>query len=177
MTSLTDTTLTDAVLTEAIARAVALRKKGQHTEALAILLDCEKTDADSAKLQCEIASTYDPQGLEVDAIPHYERALSLGLDGDDLRGALLGLGSSYRCVEQYSDAVRTFERGMAEFPDAHEFGVFLAMALYNLGENRRAMQLLLQHIAAHSGDKDTAKYSRAIFYYADNPDPPYDDGS
>lgn len=162
-------------LESTIVRAVALREQGQHTVALAILLDCEKTENNNAKLQYEIASTYDPQGLEAAAIPHYERALSLGLTGDDLRGALLGLGSSYRCLEQYSDAVRTFERGMAEFPDANEFGVFLALALYNLGDNRRALQLLLQHIATHSSDKDTAKYRRAIFTYADNPDPPYDE--
>lgn len=154
-----------------ISRAVLLRKKGQHTEALAIFLDLLKSSPDHAGLHYEIACTYDPQGLEVDAIPHYEKSIALGLEGENRRGALLGLGSSYRCVGQYSDAVRTFERGIAEFPSAHEFNVFLAMALHNLGDHRRALQLLLTHIAEHTGDKQTAKYQRAIFHYAEHPDP------
>ena len=133
----------------------------------------QKLAPDSASLSYQLACTYDQQGLEIDAIPHYERALSLGLVEDDLRGALLGLGSSYRCVEQFADAVRTFERGMAEFPSANEFAVFLAMALHNLGDHRRALQLLLQHIANHTSDAATKKYQRAIHYYADNLEPPY----
>jgi tetratricopeptide (TPR) repeat protein len=157
-----------------ITRAVGLRKKGQTTEALAILLDLADKAPDHARLHYEIACTYDPQGLESDAIPHYERALSLGLEGDDVRGALLGLGSSYRCVEQYADAIRTLERGMREFPEAHEFPVFLAMALHNAGDQARAMQLLLKHIAAHTHDKSTKRFERAIFYYADRLQPPYE---
>jgi Tetratrico peptide repeat len=38
----------------------------------------------------------DAQGLEADALIHYEKALKLGLSGEDLRGALLGAGSTYR---------------------------------------------------------------------------------
>ncbi len=162
-------------LAKNILRAASLRKNGQHTEALAVLLDLLKSTPDDAKLNYEIARTYDPQGLEIDAIPHYERAIALGLDGEDRRGALLGLGSSYRCVEQYADAVRTLERGIAEFPTAYEFNVFLAMALHNLGEHRRALRLLLQHIAEHTADKGTTKYRRAIFHYAEHPEPPYDE--
>ncbi len=158
-----------------IARAVLLRKQGQHTAALAILLDLLRVSSGHAVLHFEVACTYDSQGLEGDAISHYEQALALGLTGENRRGALLGLGSSYRCIEQYHDAVRVFERGIAEFPQANEFQVFLAMALHNLGEHRRALQLLLRHIAEHSGDRQTAKYKRAIFHYAENPDPPYDE--
>jgi tetratricopeptide (TPR) repeat protein len=165
--------MTDSVDTQ-ISRAVALRKKGQHTETLAILLDLQKHAPAHAVLQYELAATYDSQGLESDAIPCYEQALSLGLTDTHRRGALLGLGSSYRCVGQFADAVRTLERGMAEFPDANEFVVFLAMASFNLGDHQRAVQLLLKHIAAHTGDKGTAKYQRAIYYCADHLNPPYD---
>lgn len=156
-----------------VSRARALREAGQHTAALAILLDLLKNTPDDAKLNYEIASTYDPQGLEADAVPFYEYALALGLEGEDRRGALLGLGSSYRCLEQFADAVRTLERGVAEFPDAPEFGIFLALALYNMGEHRRAMQLLLAHLAAHPGHDSVARYRRALHFYADQPDPPY----
>ncbi len=162
-------------LDKEISRAVGLRKKGQHTEALAIFLDLLKLNAGHAVLQHELASTYDSQGLEADAIPHYECALALGLEAESRRGALLGLGSSYRCVEQYSDAVRTFERGIAEYPNANEFGVFLALTLHNLGDHARAMTLLLTHIAEHTSDKATVHYKRAIFHYAEHLQPPYED--
>ena len=162
-------------INDEITRAVLLRTDGQHTEALAVLLDVEKRAPDDAVLQFEIACTYDTQGLPADAIPFYENALAIGLAGENRRAALLGLGSSYRCMEQYADAVRTLERGMAEFPQAHEYAVFLAMALHNLGAHRRALQLLLKHVAEHSADPQTAKYQRALFHYAENPDPPYDE--
>jgi tetratricopeptide (TPR) repeat protein len=161
-------------LADHIARAVDLRQRGQYTEALAILLDLLPLHGEHSVLQYEIACCYDAQGLEADAIAYYEQALALGLESDARRGALLGLGSSYRCMEQYADAVRQFERGMAEFPDAAEFAVFLAMALHNLGDHARAVSLLLKHIAAHSGDVATARYQRAIFHYADNLQPPYE---
>jgi tetratricopeptide (TPR) repeat protein len=158
-----------------IDRATALRKSGQHTAALAILLDLLKVAPIDARLNYEVACTYDPQGLEADAIPFYERALELGLSGADRCGALLGLGSSYRCVEQYADAVRTLERGAVEFPDAPEFDIFLALALYNMGEHRRSTQLLLNHIAKFPGNARIAQFQRAIHYYADQPDPPYEE--
>jgi tetratricopeptide (TPR) repeat protein len=161
-------------LREDIARAVAQRTAGQYTGALAILLDLANRHPEHAVLQYEIACTYDPQGLEADAIPHYERALELGLKGETLRGALLGLGSSYRCVEQYADAVRTLERGMNEFPNANEFAIFMAMALHNMGQHAHAMELLLKHIAAFSSDESTKRYERAIHYYADHLQPPYE---
>ena len=59
-----------------ISRAVLLRTHGQHTEALAILLDLEKIAPDDAALHFEIACTYDTHRLEADAIPHYEKALA-----------------------------------------------------------------------------------------------------
>ena len=157
----------------AVSRAIKLRDAGQHTAALAILLDLYKASPDDAKLNYEIACTYDPQGLEADAIPFYERALEGGLAGEDRRGALLGMGSSYRCIERFADAVRTLERGVAEFPDAPEFEVFLGLALYSMGDYRRAVQTLLRHVATHPGHERVTKYQRAIHFYAEQPDPPY----
>jgi hypothetical protein len=44
----------------------------------------------------------DAQGLETDAFVHYEKAFALGLSGEDLRGALLGAGSTYRNLRYYA---------------------------------------------------------------------------
>ncbi|HGY1050725.1 MULTISPECIES: tetratricopeptide repeat protein [Aeromonas] len=47
-----------------------------------------------AKLHYEVAGLHDNLGREAQAIPLYQRAIALGLTGDALRGAWLGLGSS-----------------------------------------------------------------------------------
>lgn len=157
-----------------IERAIVLRGEGQHTEALAILLDLYNASPDDAKVNYELASTYDHQGVEDEAIGFYEHAIQCGLAGEDLRGALLGLGSSYRCVEQFGDAARVLHKGAAEFPDAHEFDVFLALTKYNMGDHAEAMRLLLTHIAEHTSDEATKKFQRAIGYYAEHLSPPYE---
>jgi tetratricopeptide (TPR) repeat protein len=158
-------------MTAAMKRAAMLRRESKFTEALAILLDLHKADPRDAKLNYELACTYDAQGMEEAAIPHYEFAMESGLEGEDLRGALLGLGSSYRCVEQYADSVRTLQRGIDLFPDAEELKVFLALSLYNLGQHRDAMTLLLKHIAQYSAEPATKRYRAAIAHYAAQPDP------
>lgn len=158
-----------------IGRVEALRGNGQYTEALAFLLDRLRATPDDAMVHYQLGSTYDPQGLEDDAIPYYERALDLGLTGEHRRNCLLGLGSSYRCMERYGDAIRTLQKGAAEFPEAHEFDVFLALARYNTGEYRDAIRLLLNHIAEFSSDPATARYKRALALYAEKPDAPYDE--
>ncbi len=140
-----------------------------------MLHDWHRADPADARVNYELACTYDPQGLEDDAIPFYERALELGLEGDALRGCLLGLGSSYRCVERYGDAIRTLQKGAATFPDAKEFDVFLALTRHNVGEHAEAMRLLLNHIAEFSKDPNTASLKRAIAFYADHLEPPYNE--
>ena len=158
-----------------IERAVKLRKALQLTEAMAILLDLQKKTPDNARVNYELAGTYDCQGMEDEAIPLYERAIKLGLVGDDLRGCLLGLGSSYRCMEQYSDAIRTLQKGLKAFPEAEEFKVFLALSFYNLGDHHEAVSMLLTHIGEHTAHAGTKRYRRAILNYAMQPDPPYGD--
>ena len=158
----------------AIKRAVKCRHASQLTEAMAILLDLHKTHPYDARVNYELACTYDGQGMEEEAVGFYERAIEAGLQGADLRGCLLGLGSTYRCLEQYSDSVRTLQKGLAAFPDAEEFKVFLALSLYNLGHNREAVSMLLTHIAEYTRHAETKIFRRAILQYADQPDPPYD---
>ena len=100
-------------------------------------------------------------------MPAYERALALGLAGGERRGALLGLGSTYRTLGDYERAVATLELGLAEHgDDGREFAVFLAMALHNRGEHGRAMELALRVIAETSADPNVARYTRAIALYA-----------
>lgn len=160
---------------ESIQRAVELRRESQYTEALAILLDLYDKHPDHPRVSYELACTYDTQGVEDEAIGFYEHAIQCGLEGDDLRGAMLGLGSSYRCVERYGDSARILQKGAATFPAAREFEIFLALTRHNMGEHDEALRLLLGHIADHSADPGAVRYRRAISYYAEHLNPPYDD--
>jgi tetratricopeptide (TPR) repeat protein len=88
--------------------------------------------------------------------------------GEDLQGALLGLGSTYRTLGEYEKAESTLRLGLDKFPDAKEFIVFLAMTLYNLKQHHEAMSALLRLIA---DDVEGVKpYQRAIRLYADDLD-------
>ena len=114
----------------------------------------------------EMACALDRQGREREAAPRYELAIALGLAPGDMRGALLGLGSTYRCLGAYDEAVAVLRRGRRQFPRAREFDVFLAMALYHVGRHNEAMSLLLQVVADSSRDPGVQAYRRAIAQYA-----------
>ena len=155
---------------EQLAAALRLRDKGQHENALNILLDLHSLFPENPTVNYHCAASCDALGKEAEAIPFYERAIQRGLSGDDLRGALLGLGSSYRCVGQYDKAERVLRQGLEKFPKAREFGVFLAMTLHNQGQHRAAMELLLKALGETTRDPSLTKYQRAILFYADKLD-------
>ena len=155
---------------EAIQRAIDLRNASQHTEALTILLDLNNTNPDDPKLNYELASTFGLEGVRDEAIGFYEHAIECGLGGDELRNAFVSLGSTYRSVGRFGDAARILQRGAAEFPDAPEFDVFLAMTRYHLGEHQEAIRLLLNHIAEFSAEPATQSHKRAISYCAEHLD-------
>ncbi len=100
-----------------------------------------------AELHYEVASLHDMLGREAQAIPLYQKAVSLGLGEASLRGALLGLGSSYRTTGRHAEALATFDEALSRFPDAVEFKVFRAMTCYNLGRSKEGMETLLGILA------------------------------
>ncbi|KNE80174.1 MULTISPECIES: tetratricopeptide repeat protein [Streptomyces] len=131
------------------------------------LLDLAARFPDDAGVAYRAACVHDRLGLEAEAVPFYERCLAgTGLPDEDRRGAFLGLGSTYRVLGQYTRAVETLRRGIAEYPDDGGLRTFLAMALYNTGEHHEAMHLLLDLLAATSRDPSVQEYRRAIALYA-----------
>ncbi|WP_336320996.1 tetratricopeptide repeat protein [Streptomyces lavendofoliae] len=131
------------------------------------LLDLAARDPDDARVQYRAACVHDRLGLEAEAVPFYERCLAgTGLPDEDRRGALLGLGSTYRVLGQYARAVETLRRGVAEYPDDGGLRTFLAMALHNTGDHHEAMGILLDLLATTSGDPSVQRYRRAIDLYA-----------
>jgi tetratricopeptide (TPR) repeat protein len=119
-----------------------------------------------AELQYEAACVHDQLGLEADAVPFYEAALALGLPGEHLRGAYLGLGSTLRTLGRYEQAEATLRAGLARFADAAELRTFLAMTLHNRGQSRQAVEMLLGVVADTSADAHVAAYREAIRFYA-----------
>lgn len=147
-------------------RIRVLREQGEHEAALELALELAAQSPGSAELQLEVASINDNLGRESAAIPFYIKAIAGGLDEAGLRGAYLGLGSSYRVLGRYSEALGVLEEGIDKFPDAVELKVFRAMALYNLDRAKEAVASLLMLLAETSNAEEIRSYRGAIEHYA-----------
>src|SRR5688572_29464765 len=152
---------------EKLEQAIEHRMAKRFDESRRLLEELYADHPNDALVNYHFAWLNDVQGDERAAIPFYERAVGIGLPREDLRRALLGMGSTYRCIGEYEKAIATLKRGAAEFPDSHEFTVFLAMALYNTGTHQEAVESLLKVIAQTSSDTYVQQYQRAILFYAD----------
>ena len=157
-------------LPDSLPNAITLRQSDKGEQALKMLQRLLKKQPEDAQLHYHMAWTYDSLGREREALPYYEQALVLGLANADLRGALLGLGSTYRTLGEYDKAITTFKVGIEFFPKAREFQVFLAMGLYNIGQHSSAMELVLRNLAETSRDSGIAGFKGAILFYADKLD-------
>ncbi|WP_369211647.1 tetratricopeptide repeat protein [Streptomyces flavofungini] len=150
-----------------LSEAVNLREAGRREEAREQLVRLAARFPGDGEVAYQTAWVHDTLGLEAEAVPYYERALAgEALDGDDRRGALLGLGSTYRILGRYEEAVTTLEAAVDEFPADNGLKMFLAMALYNVGRTHDAMRLLLTQLVATSNDPEVEGYRPAIEEYA-----------
>lgn len=147
-----------------------LRAAGQHDEAQRQLIGLAAQYPNDPIVQYETACIHDFLGQEGAAVPYYLAAIRNGLAGEDLQGAYLGLGSTYRALGQYAASKQTLLEGLTHFPQARELRVFLAMTLYNLGEYHQAAASLLELIADTTSDPAIQGYERAIRLYAENLD-------
>jgi tetratricopeptide (TPR) repeat protein len=164
-------------LAEQIAEAARLRDAGQFAESRALLASLLVMYPNDPLVNCQAAWTHDTMGLEDEAIPFYERAIAAGLGGEELRGALLGLGSTYRVVGRDADAVRTLAAGVEQFPDDGAMRAFYALALHSAGEHTRATQAFLRVILDTSDDPQIERYRRALTEYMEHPDELWRDGA
>jgi len=150
--------------------AIQHRKDKNYADAEKIMSELHLANPDDAEINYHFAWLCDVQGKEREAIPYYEAAIENGLSGDDLRGALLGLGSTYRTLGEYQKSVETLKHGQELFPQANEFPVFLSMALYNIGESKDAVSLLLKLLLKVTDNEDILRFKSAIDLYADDID-------
>jgi tetratricopeptide (TPR) repeat protein len=109
-------------------------------------------------------------GEEASAVTYHRAALLGPLSEEHLRGAYLGLGSTYRALGRYTEAEATLRQGVERFPEANEMKVFLALALHNLGQSKAAVECLLAVLAQTSSDNEIQAYRPAIALYAQDID-------
>ena len=151
-------------------KAQQLRAAGRHEQAREVLIDLARNEPVDAVVQYETACVHDFLGLEAEAVPFYLAALSGELPAPLRRGAYTGLGSTYRTLGLFQQAHDTLVQGLAEFPQASELRVFLAMVCYNQGEHKSAVESLLRIVASTTNEPDVKAYSRAIEFYAQDID-------
>lgn len=151
---------------DSLGNAIVLREQGDLKGAHEMLVRLVKDSPDDPILNYHCAWSCDALGLEREAIPYYVRALHLGLPDEEMQGAILGLGSTYRALGMYEDAHDMLQHGVETFPDNRALAVFHAMTLYNLRLYDKAMEHTLMALAETSGDHRIQRYRRAIEFYA-----------
>ncbi|MBC7811000.1 MAG: tetratricopeptide repeat protein, partial [Burkholderiales bacterium] len=131
-------------LEEALIVAVEASRAGRHDEAYVMFEALGAEYPDEALIFYERASAHDRAEDEAGALPHYRRALELGLHEEERKGALLGMGSTLRNLGQHEESVRVLSEAVSEFPNYPALRVFLALSLYSHGDTREAMRQLLE---------------------------------
>jgi predicted Zn-dependent protease len=155
---------------ERLTSAVELRESGELEQARKLLLELRAEFPADARVAVQTAWVHDSMGLEDEAVAHYEAAIAGGLDDEELRGALLGLGSTYRTLGRDADSERTLQQGIEQFPDFLALRIFHALTAYNLGRPRDAVAELLEVLLESTSDPSILRYRRSLASYAEDLD-------
>ncbi|MCM3388261.1 tetratricopeptide repeat protein [Ureibacillus chungkukjangi] len=151
-------------------KAITLRKSGSIKESNAILTELVKEFPNDATINYQCAWSFDLLGEETKAVPYYEKAIQLGLPPEELEGAFIGLGSTYRALGEYEKSKSVFLKAMEAFPANRAIQTFYAMTLYNLNEHSQAVELLLNCLIETTKDSNILVYKKALTFYADKLD-------
>ena len=147
-------------------KAISSREGGDLEEAESLLSYVLAESPEDSEANYQMACVCDLQGRERKALPYYSRAIAGGLSGEARASAFLGLGSSHRALGEYAKATEVLRRGMLEFPEERALQVFLAMALYNTGEHRESVEILLRNLIETTSDAGIKSYEEALDFYA-----------
>ncbi len=153
-------------MNEILKKAISLRKSGDFEASLDLLIQALVNEPESADLNYHAAWACDCLGKEKQAAPFYEKAIEKGLLDTDLRDALLGLGSTYRCLGEYEKSLSILDRAIEEFPDSKELNVFRTLTLHNLGRYEDSYSELLNILIETTEDKGIKGYAATLKNYS-----------
>jgi tetratricopeptide (TPR) repeat protein len=158
-------------------KAIKLIEAKRYEEAQTILQSLLDAHPQDGAVYFYYATALDALGLERRAIPYYEKAIDYGIEGELRQKAFIQLGSSYRCIGEYEKAANVLAQGLKEFPENVALQAFLAMTLYHMGEEKRAVSMLIHALVASSPDPWIKTYEKALIFYADHLDEVWDQNS
>jgi cyanophycin synthetase len=118
-----------------------------------------------AVTEYELGGEHDSAGRETEAIPHYERALELGLPDELVPRCLLQLASSLRNAGRPEDALATFDDAISRYPDDAALPLFRAFLLADLGREREALVSVLHLARTRIDAPEIHRYARSLENY------------
>jgi tetratricopeptide (TPR) repeat protein len=147
-------------------KAILLRSKKSYKSAEVIFKQLIEQNPKNPEYYYHYAWLNDNIGNEIFASKLYEKAIKYGLKDPELQGCLLGLGSTYRNINQPKKSLQIIKKALKLYPESLEFNVFQAMTLFDLNQKGRSIGILLELIVNTSKDKGIKKYKNAIHHYA-----------
>jgi tetratricopeptide (TPR) repeat protein len=153
-------------LPEAIRRGWAAARRDDPEPTVGYFRDLLAEHPADGRALLEYAGALDFSGREAEAAPVYEQAFSAGLDGDDLRRALIQYGSTLRNLGRFDEAVSALRRADEQFPGHDSVAVFLALALTSAGRCQEAVARLINLALDRGGGEDLGQYQWALRQYA-----------
>lgn len=158
-------------------RAFQLIKQESDASSVEKGLSLLRAEAESrpndAKAWFELAGAFDFLGREAEALPHYEKAMALGIDllpVEDRPRLFVQLGSTLRNLKKYDQSKKVLQEGIDKFPGIAVLKTFLGLTEYSDGNYRKAAKLFLQGSLHGAEDRSLQDYGRALKNYSDQID-------
>lgn len=146
---------------------VGARHGGKIDHILPALRTLDDRHPHVAEIAFQIAYTLDLAGRPGEAVPHYERAVALGLSPAEHLNALVGLGNAVRLAGEPSRAADLLARAGLQFPDAHEIPAYQALALRDAGRTDEAITTLLELVLeVGAEDLGLSAHQRTLRHHA-----------
>jgi len=151
---------------EELSAILEARAYGQFKAILPRLKALDARHPNVAEINYQLAWTHDTLGHHAEALPHYEKAIALGLPPNELSGAFVGLGNTLRALGQPARAAEVLRSAKLQFPDNREFDAFLALALHDEGKHAEALALMVELLCDTTDDPGLTAYQRALRHAA-----------
>jgi tetratricopeptide (TPR) repeat protein len=160
---------------ETLLQAKKLRQADELEESQELLLALLEEYPDDPQVLFEVGGAFDIMGFESEAIPYYQQAIDAGLEGAELHECLICLGSSYRNVGEFDQAVEVLESATDRYPENKSSRAFLALAYYSDEQYEDAVRVLMDLLLETTDDDDILAYADTLDFYKDNLDEVWDD--